>query len=63
METDTFKQKLRERLWKIEGIMNELKNYHGLFNANYRGLAKVQIQAYMSAIALNIKRIINFLLL
>lgn len=38
--------------------MNELKNYHGLAKAQYRGLDNVQIQAYMAAIAINIKRII-----
>lgn len=63
MKTDMFKQKLTERLWKIKGIMNELKNYHCLSKARYRGLDNVQIQAYMAAIAINIKRLINFLLL
>lgn len=63
METDMFKQKLTERLWKIEGIMNELKNYHCLSKARYRGLDNVQIQAYMAAIAINIKRLVNFILL
>ncbi len=58
METDIFKKKLAERLWKIEGVMNELKNYHGMFKAKYRGLNNVQIQAYMTAIAINIKRIV-----
>lgn len=63
METDLFKQKLIERLWTIEGIMNELKNYHCLSRAKYRGLDNAQIQAYMAAIAINVKRIVNFLLL
>lgn len=63
METELFKQKLSERLWKIEGIMNELKNYHGLCKANYRGIDNVQIQAYMAAIAINIKRLMFWLLL
>ena len=44
---DIFKQKLRERLWKIEGVMNELKNFNGLVRANYRGIENIQIQAYM----------------
>lgn len=60
METEAFKQKLAERLWKIEGVMNELKNYHGLSKANYRGIDNVQIQAYMTAIAINIKRLVFF---
>ncbi len=62
MESDEFKEKLRERLWKIEGIMNELKNHHCLSKAKYRGLDNMQIQAYMAAITINIKRLVNFLL-
>lgn len=58
METDIFKKKLTERLWKIEGVMNELKNYHCITKAKYRGLENVQIQAYMAAIAINIKRLV-----
>lgn len=62
MEPDEFKEKLRERLWKIEGVMNELKNYHCLSKAKYRGLDNVQIQTYMAAVIINIKRLVSFLL-
>lgn len=62
METEEFKEKLRERLWKIEGVMNELKNYHCLSKAKYRGLDNMQIQAYIAAVVINIKRLVNFLL-
>ena len=58
MDDALFKQKLTERMWKIEGVMNELKNYHTLSRAQFRGLENVQIQAYMAAIAINIKRIV-----
>ena len=58
MRTDFFKKKLSERLWKIEGVMNELKNYHGLNKARFRGLQNMKIQAYMAAIAVNIKRLV-----
>ncbi|MFA5880460.1 MAG: IS1182 family transposase [Candidatus Margulisiibacteriota bacterium] len=61
MELQSFKQKLYERMWKIEGIMNELKNYHDLKRAQYRGLQNTQIQAYFAAIALNIKRLVFFI--
>lgn len=60
MEEKGFKEKLYQRLWMIEGIMNELKNYHGLNRANYRGLDNVSIQGQMTAIAINIKRIVSF---
>ncbi len=38
--------------------MNELKNHNGLLRAKYRGIENIQIQAYMAAIAINIKRIV-----
>lgn len=61
MEVQSFKEKLYERMWKIEGIMNELKNYHDLKRAQYRGLQNTQIQAYFAAMALNIKRLVFFI--
>ncbi len=53
MKERAFKEKLHERMWMIEGVMNELKNYHTLSRAQYRGINNVQIQAYMAAIAIN----------
>ena len=61
MKTEVFKAKKYERLWKIEGIMNELKNLHGLKRANSRGLDNVQKQSFLAAIAINIKRIIFYI--
>ncbi|HHF7375615.1 transposase [Legionella bozemanae] len=49
-------------MWKLEGIMNELKNYHDLKRAQYRGSENTQIQAYFAAMALNIKRLVFFVL-
>ena len=60
MEQQSFKEKLYERMWKIEGIMNELKNYPDLKHTQYRGLQNTQIQAYFAAMALNIKRLVFF---
>ena len=62
MEQDEFKQKMYQRIWNLEGIMNELKNCNGLGRANYRSLDNVRVQGYMAAIAINIKRIVYFLL-
>ena len=62
MEQEYFKEKLYERMWKLEGIMNELKNYHDLKRAQYRGLENTQIQAFFAAMALNIKRLVFFVL-
>lgn len=58
MEQQYFKEKLYERMWKIEGVMNELKNYHDLKRVQYKELENTQIQAYLAAMALNIKRLV-----
>jgi len=59
METNVFRQKLTERMWKMEGIMAEAKLLHGLEKARYRRRWKVQIQAYLTASAQNIKRLVT----
>jgi hypothetical protein len=46
-------------MWKIEGIHAEAKHQHSLKRAKYRGLTKVQIQAYMTASVQNLKRLIK----
>ena len=56
-ETELFKQKLQERMWKAEGIMAQLKFYHGLNRARFRSIAKVQMQAWVAAITVNLKRL------
>lgn len=60
MQENKFQDALRERMWKIEGINAEAKNLHGLKRAKYRGLQKVQIQAHMVGVVLNIKRLVAF---
>jgi hypothetical protein len=59
MQSPVFIGKLKERMWKLEGIFAEAKQLHGLNKARYRGLEKVQIQAYMVGIVQNIKRLIK----
>ncbi len=58
MRDPMFRQKMSERMWKSEGLFAEAKQNHGLSRARYRGRAKVQIQAYMTGIAQNLKRLI-----
>lgn len=60
-KTRHFKKKLIERKWKIEGLFAEAKDNHCLRRAKYRGLAKVQIQCYLIAMAQNFKRLIAFI--
>ena len=44
---------------KIERKFSEGKNRHGLDKARYWGLAKVSIQSFMTAIVLNLKRLVK----
>ncbi len=62
MQEPIFIGKLKERMWKIEGIFAEAKQLHGLGKARYRRLGRVQIQAYMVAVVQNVKRLIKHLL-
>ncbi|MBX3709917.1 MAG: transposase [Gammaproteobacteria bacterium] len=57
MLTNEFRENLTERMWKMEGIISEAKNQHCLSRVKYRGLMKTQIQAYMAASVLNMKRL------
>ena len=59
--TEAFKDALRERQTKVEGVFAEAKTFHGLSRARYRGRAKMQIQAYMVATVQNLKRLISFI--
>ena len=58
MRDPTFRQKMSERMWKCEGLFAEAKQNHGLARARYRGRRKVQIQAYLSAMVQNLKRLV-----
>ncbi len=56
-----FIAKLRERMWKIEGIFAEAKSRHWMRRARYRGRAMMQIQVYMTATVENLKRLVGSL--
>ena len=58
MEEPGFRKKMSERMWKAEGLFAEAKQNHGLARARYRGRSKVQIQAYLIAMAQNLKRLV-----
>jgi transposase len=45
-------------LAQIEGLFAEAKQFHGLSRAKYRGRSKMQIQAYLTAIVQNLKRLL-----
>ena len=61
MRDPTFCQKMSQRMWKCEGLFAEAKQNHGLTRARYRGRRKVQIQAYLSAMVQNLKRLVFLL--
>lgn len=59
--TEAFKADMKLRP-VIEGTHSEMKRYHGLRRARYRGLRKVGLQCYFTAVVVNIKRWIKRLL-
>jgi hypothetical protein len=46
---------------RVEGIHGEAKTWHGLARAIRRGLANMQIQAYLTAATVNLKRLVAIL--
>lgn len=44
----------------IERVIGEAKRFHGMFRAKFRSLWKLKIQFYLTAIAINLKRIATF---
>ncbi len=58
MQEPTFLARASERMWKCEGLFAEAKENHNLARAKYRGRSKVQIQAYLSAMVQNLKRLV-----
>jgi|SRR6185295_3058812 len=61
MRDPVLNKRASERMWKIEGLFAEAKQNHCLSRAKYRGRSKVQIQAYLSAVAQSLKRLLFLL--
>lgn len=59
-ETEEYQQGLKER-YKIEPKFGEAKKQHGLSRCRYVGLLRYAIQGFLTAIALNLKRIVLLL--
>ncbi len=45
----------------VEGKFNEMKNIHGFIQARYCGIDKVRIQAYLTGMVMNMKRMVMLL--
>lgn len=48
--------------WRVEGVHGEAKTWHGLARAVRRGLENMRIQAFLTAAAINLKRLAAALL-
>jgi transposase len=59
MQSAVFRKKLHVRSG-IEGTLSELVRGHGFRNARYRGQLKLRLQAYFTAVAVNLKRVIRW---
>lgn len=59
-ETEDFKRRVKQR-YKIEAKNAEMKASHGLEHCLYRGLFGMHIQSYMTAITVNVKRMLSLL--
>lgn len=60
--SDEDRRLYQRHRWRVEGIHGEAKTWHGLARAIRRGLANMQIQAYLTAAAINLKRLATALL-
>jgi transposase len=59
-KTEQFAAEMKLRQ-AVEGKLSELVRYHGLRRARYRGIAKVAMQFYFTAAAVNVKRWIKLI--
>ena len=59
-EDPDYRAGLRER-YKIEQKFGEAKLWHGLRRCRYLGLARYRLQAYPTALVLNLKRLVKLL--
>lgn len=60
--TDEDRRLYQRHRWRSEGYHGEAKTWHGLARAVRRGLQNMRIQAYLTAAAVNLKRLAAALL-
>lgn len=58
-KTKAYKAIFRKRT-AVERVIAEAKRFHGMVRAKFRSLWKLKIQVYLTAIAINLKRIAKF---
>jgi len=54
---ETWRRQMARHRWQVEGVHGEAKSQHGLARAARRRLWNVSIQAYLTAVAINLKRL------
>lgn len=59
-ETEYFKERATQR-YKIEAKNAELKQSHGLENADSKGVIAMRLQSYFTAFVVNVKRMVKLL--
>jgi len=52
-----WRHQMARHRWQVEGVHGEAKSQHGLARAARRRLWNVSIQAYLTAVAINLKRL------
>ena len=60
--SDEYELVYKEQHWKVEPGNAALKRYNGLGRARYRGLPRINIQAYLSVTAANLKKLVKWLM-
>lgn len=58
--SDTFKKRMKRRPI-IEHKNAEMKRFHGMATARYRGLFRMRLQAYLTAFVVNAKRMVKLI--
>lgn len=59
--TEEYELMYKEQHWKVEPGNAALKRYNGLGRSRYRGLPRVRIQAFLSALAANLKKYVKWI--
>lgn len=55
--TEEDRRLYQRHRWRSEGFHGEAKSWHGLARAVRRGLSNMKIQSYLTAAAINLKRL------
>ena len=55
--SDEERRLYQRHRWRVEGVHGEAKTWHGLARAVRRGLQNMRIQAFLTAAAINLKRL------